>query len=149
MIQKFFTWSMITALIIGEIFIIIFIYKSGSIAYFVPLALGLAALIGLLFNHEGDKIINLLRRHKLGIVLSVIWSFFVIGLAIYDYHNPYDSELFISWIKDSRSMSIVGYQFEYGNVLLFLTIPATLVWLLVLMIGWTIKRIRIVYKSRF
>ena len=115
MVQQFFIWAMITVMIICEIFLITLIYKSGSIAYFLPLILILAALIGLILNYEGDKIINFLRRHMLGIVLSVIWCFFVIGVAIYDYQNPNDIGLFISWIYD-RNRSVVGFEFNYATL---------------------------------
>ena len=88
---------------------------------------------------------------RIGIVLSVLWCFFIIGFTIYQYNNhqygylvTLKSDTTKQIITTSQLMKLDDVVFDkpvihYGNIFLSMIIPIVSGWLLVLTIVWTIK----------
>jgi hypothetical protein len=87
---------------------------------------------------------------RMGIVLSVLWCIFIIGISINQYNNISRYGLFVSTLYDPLDIfdkisptKIVNY----GNIFLSMIIPVASGWLLVFIIVWTIKWIIRGFKS--
>jgi len=88
--------------------------------------------------------------YRIGIVLSVLWCFFIIYSTIYEYNNPTRYGYFVSLPYDPLDIfdKINSTKtFNYGNIFLSVIIPVVSGWFLVLTIIWTIKWIIRGFKS--
>jgi hypothetical protein len=109
---------------------------------------------------------KLTGRYKIGIgiVLSVLWCFFIIHISIQDYTNQYKSGFFVTLEPDTTKPipptpdpsgwvdDIPHYKMKpvinYGNIIYSMIYPVGVGWILVFTIIWTIKWIIRGFKKK-
>lgn len=79
--------------------------------------------------------------YRIGIVLSILWCLFIIGLTINQYNNISRYGLFVSTLDPLDIFDKISPTkiVNYGNIILSMIIPVVSGWLLVFIIVWTIK----------
>jgi hypothetical protein len=105
--------------------------------------------------------------YRIGIVLSVLWCFFIIGITIYQYNNPNENGYFVILKLGSPesipppphgSIPVNPYVklddvvfdepcINYRNIFSSMIVPVVVGWVLILTIIWTTKWIIRGFKS--